>query len=100
MTRVRAVAVLDSAVPRLAPLQAANSPLLWRGRPRARGRALLDVLAAVASSVLILMVAGAVVDAETVPAALFLPVVISGSVVAVTANRMVNQPSAGPNASR
>lgn len=84
----------------LAAVPLLGLPLLWRGRPRARGRALLDVLAAVAASVLVLMVAGAVLDAEAVSAAMFLPVVISGSVVAVTANRMVNQPSTGPIANR
>lgn len=84
----------------LAAVPLLGLPLLWRARPRARRRALLDVLAAVVASVLILMVAGAVLDAEAVATALFRPVVISGSVVAVTANRMVNQPSAGPNANR
>lgn len=91
---VELIVGLLAAVPLLGLL------LLWRRRPRARGRALIDVVAAVPASVLILMIAGAVLDPEAVSAATFLPVIISGSVVAVSANRMVNRPSAGPNASR
>ncbi|SDP97077.1 hypothetical protein SAMN04487905_12319 [Actinopolyspora xinjiangensis] len=69
--------------------------LLWRRRPqRRRTTALLQLLGAIALSVVVLLVVGAFIEASTASTAtlaLLSPTIIGSAAVAMVLNRMANQ---------
>lgn len=61
----------------------------WEKHPRRRGRGLLEALCAIVASVLIVVLAGAVLEPATSGVPMAIPLIIGGMVLALSLNRMV-----------
>lgn len=76
----------------LAAMPLLGLALIWRhAEPRRRRVVLLQILGASAASTAILMLGSGLAGSDSAPAAMFVPVAIAAAVMAVAANRTVNQ---------
>lgn len=63
----------------------------WEKHPRRRGRGLAEALCAIVASVLVVFLAGALLDPPTSGVPMAIPLLIGGMVLALSLNRMARE---------